>query len=260
MGSSKMDILLALDTFIEKVDKAENPTEVFDLLRIEIERRGFSMFTYILLVGPEEHNPTHSFWVSSYPRNWTEHYLKEDFGPHDLVVRNAAMSTTPFLWSELPARYILTKTQRLVFETGKDAGLQSGATVPIRGPGKVLATFSVASEEDNEEFRKLFKTHRHEIHMLATYAHERLMQLNVGNFKYDEHLLTAREIEVLTWAAAGKSNEEIGIILNISSETVKTHIANICRKFKVYRREHAISIALSHGIIQVTPEFIKQLA
>lgn len=255
-----MDVLLALDTFIAKVDQAKDSTEVFDLLRVEVERRGFSMFTYILLIGPEEHNPTHSFWVSSYPRNWTEHYLQEDFGPHDLVVRNAAMSTTPFLWSELPRRYLLTKTQRLVFETGKDAGLSSGATVPIRGPGKVLATFSVASEEDNEEFRRLFKNHRHEIHMLATYAHERLMQLKVGDFRYKEHLLSAREIEVLTWAASGKSNEEIGIILTVSSETIKSHLANICRKFNVYRREHAISIALTHGIIQVTPEFTKRPA
>ena len=41
-----MDTIRALDIFIEKVDKANDPTEVFELLRAEIERRGFSIYTY----------------------------------------------------------------------------------------------------------------------------------------------------------------------------------------------------------------------
>jgi len=111
-----MDVLRALDVFIEKVDRAKNPTDVFDLLRLEVERRGFTMFTYWLMVGPENDDATNSFWVTSYPKKWTEHYLEQDYGPHDMVVRETAVSTTPFLWSDLKRKYLLTKTQKLVFE------------------------------------------------------------------------------------------------------------------------------------------------
>ncbi len=256
-----MDAIRALDIFIEKIDMATDPTEVFELLRAEVERRGFSIYTYWLMIGPEDNNPTNAFWVTSYPKEWTEHYLKEDYGPHDLVVRQSAVSGVPFLWSDLKKKYILTPTQKLVFDDACDIGIRGGATVPIRGPGKAVATFSVASQEDDDlEFAKHFKAYRHELHMIATYAHERLMQFGIGNYQYKDIMLTAREIEVLTWAAAGKTNEEVGIILSISAETVKTHISNICRKFDVYTKAHAISIAVSHGIIQVTPEFSKKTA
>ena len=42
--------------------------------------------------------------------------------------------------------------------------------------------------------------------------------------------LTAREAEVLYWAAHGKSNQEVALILSASLNTVKKHIANLLVK------------------------------
>lgn len=52
-------------------------------------------------------------------------------------------------------------------------------------------------------------------------------------------LLTAREIEVLRWVTKGKSNYEIGVILELSTLTVKNHMQKIYKKLNVHNRAQA---------------------
>jgi two-component system NarL family response regulator len=61
--------------------------------------------------------------------------------------------------------------------------------------------------------------------------------------------LTARELEVLQQIVAGKSNKEIGMLLNISEATVKSHINNILSKLGVADRTQAATTALQRGIV-----------
>jgi DNA-binding NarL/FixJ family response regulator len=56
--------------------------------------------------------------------------------------------------------------------------------------------------------------------------------------------LTAREAEVLLWIARGKSNQDIGEILAISSRTVDKHAERIFTKLGVENRSSAASVAL----------------
>lgn len=53
--------------------------------------------------------------------------------------------------------------------------------------------------------------------------------------------LTMREIEVLGWVHKGKSNPEIGQILDLSALTVKNHLQKIYRKLQVNNRVQALS-------------------
>jgi DNA-binding CsgD family transcriptional regulator len=59
--------------------------------------------------------------------------------------------------------------------------------------------------------------------------------------------LTPRELEVLRWVAAGKSDWQIGQILNISAKTANYHVENLKRKFGVSTRLQAIAEALRQG-------------
>jgi transcriptional regulator EpsA len=56
--------------------------------------------------------------------------------------------------------------------------------------------------------------------------------------------MSGREKEILQWMCNGKSNTEIGILLNISPLTVKNHVQKIFRKFKVHNRAQAVSRAV----------------
>ncbi len=56
--------------------------------------------------------------------------------------------------------------------------------------------------------------------------------------------LTQREAEVLLWVAQGKSNGEIGAILNTAENTIKRHLQNIFEKIGVGNRHAATVKAL----------------
>jgi transcriptional regulator EpsA len=53
--------------------------------------------------------------------------------------------------------------------------------------------------------------------------------------------ISSREQEILGWVRAGKTNYEIGQILNISTFTVKNHLQRIYRKIDVINRTQAVA-------------------
>jgi transcriptional regulator EpsA len=62
-------------------------------------------------------------------------------------------------------------------------------------------------------------------------------------------VLTVREEEILHWVHIGKSNIEIGAILQISPLTVKNHVQKILRKLNVQNRTQAVGKALALRIL-----------
>ena len=56
--------------------------------------------------------------------------------------------------------------------------------------------------------------------------------------------LTNRESDVLLWIANGKTNREIGTILDVSPRTVNKHLEQIYRKLGVENRTAAAARAI----------------
>jgi DNA-binding NarL/FixJ family response regulator len=61
--------------------------------------------------------------------------------------------------------------------------------------------------------------------------------------------LSARELEVLSFVAQGKSNRDIGVELSLSALTVKSHLARIARKLGTGDRAEMVAVALRAGVI-----------
>lgn len=71
-----------------------------------------------------------------------------------------------------------------------------------------------------------------------------------GNPKAIEALkISPRELAVLHELAAGKSNKQIAQALQVSPNTVKTHIARLFEKLEAQRRTDAINRARILGIV-----------
>jgi DNA-binding NarL/FixJ family response regulator len=93
-----------------------------------------------------------------------------------------------------------------------------------------------------------------------------LSEVAVGQTAFDPHVmqratqhqekelalieeLTEREKEVLTFAARGLTNKQIGQDLFISDRTVQGHLQKIYQKLGVTTRTEAVTTALSRGVI-----------
>jgi len=61
--------------------------------------------------------------------------------------------------------------------------------------------------------------------------------------------LSPREREVLRLVAAGSTNREIAVALDVGAETVKTLVARTCAKLGVRRRAEAVSAAHQRGLL-----------
>lgn len=74
----------------------------------------------------------------------------------------------------------------------------------------------------------------------------------------DREPLTAREIEVLRLVAKGHPNKLVASRLEVSAETVKTHLKNIALKLGARDRTHAVTIALDRGFLELKDPSLDQ--
>jgi DNA-binding NarL/FixJ family response regulator len=63
--------------------------------------------------------------------------------------------------------------------------------------------------------------------------------------------LTPREIQVLRRIALGHSNKEIAVALEVSEETIKTHVGHVLAKLHVESRGQATARALTRGLVAI---------
>ncbi|KQP17934.1 hypothetical protein ASF43_08705 [Pseudorhodoferax sp. Leaf267] len=59
--------------------------------------------------------------------------------------------------------------------------------------------------------------------------------------QFNTPAMTERELQIMRWVEMGKTNHEIGAILDISAFTVKNHLQRIFKKLDVYSRAQAVS-------------------
>lgn len=95
-----------------------------------------------------------------------------------------------------------------------------------------------------------YEVGRRQLHYIGTIASgERLVKLQEGsNADGPAHLssqfgLTPREAEVLLWLTRGKTNRDIGEILNLSARTVNKHLEQVFQKLGVDNRTSAAIVA-----------------
>jgi DNA-binding NarL/FixJ family response regulator len=63
--------------------------------------------------------------------------------------------------------------------------------------------------------------------------------------------LTARELEILQHIVSGKSNKEIAVDLNLSSNTVAVHRANIMDALGIHKTAELVVYAIRNGLVNI---------
>lgn len=166
----------ALDAFIAAVDETNAPDELAAVIRRQIERLGFDLYAY-QLVRPREDGRI-ALFATNFPTAWTARYIEARHIRHDPVSMYATQAFRPFLWHQIAQTQAPTDRQRQVFNEASEFGLTSGGVVPVAGPGATAALFGVSNLKMRaSECTRLFMAHRHELQVMASYIHERMLRI-----------------------------------------------------------------------------------
>ncbi|MGC2856015.1 LuxR family transcriptional regulator [Novispirillum sp. DQ9] len=231
----------------------EEVSAVLDRLAVAA---GFRAFLY---AGGTAFNPRtggHRIWartplvVNSFPGEWIRTYHENDFGTIDPVLAGAMAAAVPFVWdAEQVDRARLDRPVAGFLSAGHDYGVTRGLTIPVYGPAGGFGLFTFLHEGAIEDFRRVVDLRARELHLACLYYHPVIQRL-------EEHAprptpkLTAREKEVLYWAAEGKTSDETGVILSVAEKTVQYHMYNALRKLDCYTKPQAVAKAILMGLIR----------
>lgn len=130
----------------------------------------------------------------------------------------------------------------------------SALVVPVHLPfGQVGAVSFLPMEVSRNDLSDVFEGHADVLGIYArqfivSYVHvERSARpLNISP------TLTRREVECLHWAALGKTNEEIAIILDLARSTVRFHIRNASEKLYAVNRDQTLYKAAQLGYLALS--------
>lgn len=180
--------------------------------------------------------------IDNYPTEWRKQYDQRGFMHIDPIVQYSAKNALPINWEQ-----ILPKGN-VIFEEARCNGLRAGYSIPIHGrQGEFgmlsFATANQASFKDNMNHLSLAQL------VVPIIIHNLSKITKSQNSQQIKVHLTRRELEVIAWAAEGKSTWDIATILNCSERTVKFHISNLCLKLGAINRCQAISKAIVGGHI-----------
>lgn len=185
--------------------------------------------------------------VSTYPSDWQQYYVAENFQRIDPVVRFAIGNFQPFRWRDIMRLTELSRRQVRFLNEAEAAGLHNGVGIPFAGPshqigGIALATSAVGAAQLRDlDVLAAFGNHFYN-------AYKRLAG-SVELRRPSLAILTEREQDVLIRVAHGRTDAEIAYALNIQPRTVDFHLQNVFGKLHVNTRAQAVAIALQNWLI-----------
>jgi len=191
-------------------------------------------------------NRKNRFFFIDWPKDWLEFYEKNGFVEHDIMPIEARRRVGPFWFSDIFGRFKLTERQKQLYEAAFAYGWNDAFAVPIHGPGSMQGLVSMATREA----LSLNVMDCAILEMMARAVWERCrMSEGFGIFDSDRVRLSPREVECLAWAAAGKSDSDIAILVGIKPATVHFHIEEAKRRLGAKTRTEAVAVGVLHGLI-----------
>jgi DNA-binding CsgD family transcriptional regulator len=242
---------MELFDFVECSNRAQSLSELFNLLVAAAEKEGFGLVAYGAL---NYHEPLRfpdlpePAVAINFPDHWRDYYFEHNYHQIDPVVTLTSCFQRPFLWSWLQQQPGLKYEQRAIFEEARAAGLNNGISVPLHGAWGRVAVLSFASSAADSEPEAAVGR----LTALASQFHISFSEISQrAQLPSIPVQLSRRERDCLLWTAQGKSSWDIGMILNISENTVNYHLKNAMRKLGTANRTFAVVKAISFNLIDL---------
>lgn len=183
--------------------------------------------------------------ATALPKNWLSHYLSRIYADVDPCVRTAFTNVDPFLWKDAHAQRGAEAAAARVMQDAADYGMRQGVTIPIHTEDGLSAAVSFAGAKVELDARAI-----EALQICAYIGHGHLRSLTGKRFEKIT-LLSPREAEALSWAAMGKTNDDIAAIMNITRRTVEEHLKGAVVKLDSGNVKQAIANAILYRQIRL---------
>lgn len=218
---------------------------------------GFSGAVYIHLghgltrAGDAEAKPTPRRLVST-GRFDADQYLQRHYMTHDPLVALAANSLAPFIWT-LEGLADANPDRVRVLKAMQNWGMHTGLAAPVQDYAYGPAFLNLFGALDGEPACPLRAGADHGRLMLrATQLHVAAARaLPSENGLGADSNLNAREMEVLRFAAMGRTEQDTALSLSLSRRGVQFHLARAVEKLGAENKTAAVARAVSAGLIRI---------
>ena len=232
---------------IKSIEQSKSGEDAFDALCMAAE----SIFSPIKLtmcfvgrvVVPKGLSVSPFFAYHKVPQGWEENYFKKGYITIDPQALQALRHTRPFYWSELDVD--LTEAQLAMKADAASYGLVEGLVIPVHSRPGIAGALSFGADVD---FRLTTLQHVC-FEVLGRFTYEHIEDLLGAPKDIAQQALTERERDVVSLIAQGKTNWEIGAILEISEYSVRDHLKSVSKRLGTSNRTQTIVKSVQLGLI-----------
>ena len=231
-----------LSSFLEEVASAQALDDLQRLILGLRDQLGVAHVVYHWVSADGE-----QYGCGSYPLDWVQHYIDNDYLRVDPVVLGCFQRFHPVDWSRLDWSSRAAKALR------KDAiahGIgNQGLSIPIRGPQGQFALFTVSDESNDETWQAFSAEHQRDLILVAHYFNRKALDIKGERTPEPIRGLSPRELDTLTYLAMGYARGQVAEMLGISEHTLRAYVESARFKLGAVNTIHAVSRALAEGLI-----------
>ena len=248
-----MDMLSTAEGFCRAIEESETSDDLREAITgiaIELGFDYFALTHHVDVVAVGES----AIRLHNYPSRWADYYDAQALGVSDPVHRASHVTSVGFRWSRMARMIPLTAADRRILALGREQGIALGFTVPAHVPGEACGSCSFASEAGPPIDAAMLPVAQ----LAGAFAFEAARRLWSGRGQLDAATAprwTDRQRDCVLWVARGKSDWEIGRILDISEETVARHVKQGCARYGVNKRTLLAIRTLFDGTLSFTDIF-----
>jgi LuxR family quorum sensing-dependent transcriptional regulator len=215
--------------------------DVFRFMKRITESYGARAFMVVNMPGPTSLTLSAHSVITNWPAELITHFDREGLLSSSPILKQLREAFIPTQY-DLEA-VNLVRGNTISTDLFGPYRLVRGAYFPVHDSTGMRGAVSLAG--DGAPF-----THQQmmELSYLAIHVYERLGQIRSMTTRTVE-TLTERELDCITWTAAGKTSAEIAEILGLSEHTVNHYLNRAAKKLDSVNRAQAVATAFRLGLI-----------
>jgi LuxR family quorum sensing-dependent transcriptional regulator len=237
----------SLDSTLEMIAFLDGAQSVEELrCRLVKQTKSFGVERILAGVLPGQDATTteqaEAIILADWPMEWLNRYVERGYIEIDPVTNIINTKNRHVVWSEAHNLVKIDRQSQSVLYEAIEFKLVNGLTIPIQTAEGKHGFFSFSGQ--NPDIKEVAAG---VIPLIAHFAFAKSLQLK--GVATIARTLAPRQLDVIRWAAEGKTDWEIGMILNISEHTVDKYMRQIKERLGANNRCQVIATAIRLRLI-----------